>query len=119
MKLLAPCLLSLLCLACSTPAQLTNPGKKVEIVTSLTPDQASHFTDIGAVVVEQSWQFHGDEKDAKDQLRNYAARDGAELILLQSQGREPCEVDSSKSCLFLRGRKYRRADSNERPSEQL
>lgn len=118
MRLYAFAILLLLFPAC-TRQQLTNPGKEVDIVNALTPDQTAHYSDIGDVVVEQDWQFKNDVEDAKNQLRNYAARDGADLILLQSQDRVPCEVDARKRCLVLKGRKFRRADSGERPSEQL
>jgi hypothetical protein len=116
----APLLLPLLLLSCTTHrSQLTNPGKQVEIVQNLPAEQNPHLADLGNVVVEQSWEFRGDEDDAKNQLRNHAARDGASVVLLQEDYRVPCEVDSKKNCVVLKGKKYRRADSGERPSEQL
>jgi hypothetical protein len=102
-----------------TADPLTKPGREVTIVTTLSPSEMPQMSDLGEVAVKESWPFDGDEQDAKLQMRNYAARDGADIVLLQQEGRQPCEVDSHKDCVFVRGRKLRRAESGARPSEVL
>ncbi len=98
---------------------LTEHGKQVSIVNSLPQGMAAEMADLGELAIEESWQFKGDDQDARIQLRNTAGRDGADTVLLEEEGRHPCEVDSKRDCLYVRGRKFRRADSGLRNSEQL
>ena len=115
--LLAAPLLLTACAHSSMP--LTENAEKVSVVNSLPASEAAKMSDIGEIAIEESWEYQGDIQDIRTELRNTAAREGVDVILLEQEGRQPCEVDSTKKCLFERGRKYRRADAGPPATETL
>ncbi|MGZ3706922.1 MAG: hypothetical protein ACXVA8_12915 [Bdellovibrionota bacterium] len=95
--------MALLASGCSR--SLTKPGKHVEIVSAAP---ASGYSDVGEVVAAEPYDFKGDEDDCKNLLRDYAGRDGADIVVIKKSTREACVNDNHKSCVLMRAEAYRR-----------
>jgi hypothetical protein len=84
---------------------LTKPGKHVEIVSTAP---ATGYSDVGEVVAAEPYDFKGDEDDCKNLLRDYAGRDGADIVVIKKSTREACETDTHKTCVSMRAEAYRK-----------
>lgn len=93
---------------CGCTSQLTQAGQAVRLESSITPEEKAVHDDLGDVVLSQPSEFPGDEDNARDQLRNYAARNGADIVVIWAEGREPCELNKKTNCVFIKGRAYRK-----------
>lgn len=92
-------------LAAGCASSLTKTGQHVEIATQ--PPAASLYMDIGEFVAAEPYDFTGDENDCKELIRDYAGRGGADIVVIKTQKREPCEIDAKRSCLAMRAEAYR------------
>ena len=84
---------------------LTKPGQHVEIASQ--PPAANRYMDIGEFVAAEPYDFRGDEEDCKDLIRDYAGRDGADIIVIKAENRVPCVTDANRSCMSMRAEAYR------------
>lgn len=84
---------------------LTKPGQHVEIASA--PPATSRYLDIGEFVAAEPYDFRGDEDDCKDLIRDYAGRDGADIVVIKENTRQPCETAPKRSCVAMRAEAYR------------
>jgi hypothetical protein len=103
MKLTFAPLVALLLSGCAST--LTNPGQHVEIAPEAP--SASRYLDIGEIVAAEPYDFRGDEDNCKDLIRDYAGRDGADIVVIKTKKRSPCETDANRSCVSMRAEAYR------------
>lgn len=99
-------LLALLLTACA--AQTMNPEERVTLESALSPEDASTHVYVGDVVTAEPSEFDGDQSAAEVQLRKYAFRRGADLVVIDKTKRYPCELNPELSCVYLRGQAYKR-----------
>lgn len=94
--ILSVCMLSAL-VGCATV--ITDDGKRVLMVTGITATEAQNYEEIGPVTcVELASSL---EESCKNQLRNAAAQQGADIIVIESR-------DTSNSQLQINARAYKR-----------
>lgn len=96
-------LVAFLLVGCS--GTLTKTGEHVEVVTQ--PPSPSKYMDMGEFVASEPYDFKGDEDDCRDLIRDYAGRGGADLVMIKSKSRHPCETDEKHSCVAMRAEAYR------------
>jgi hypothetical protein len=96
-------LLPFLFLGCAST--LTKPGQHVEVAAQAPA--ANRYMDIGEFVAAEPYDFRGDEADCQDLIRDYAGRDGADIVVIKTKKRSPCETDANRSCVSMRAEAYR------------
>ena len=90
-------------------AQTTTPEARVTLESSLSPEDASTHVYVGDVVTSDPSEFNGDQSAAESQLRKYAFRRGADLVVIDRTKHYPCELNPEQSCVYLRGQAYKRS----------
>ncbi|MGZ3649699.1 MAG: DUF4156 domain-containing protein [Bdellovibrionota bacterium] len=93
--------------ACSS-TPLTPEGKNTRVVSSLPPEDAKKYSEIGVVVASETYQHDGDEKDCRNQLQNRAGYLGADVLVLETSERKPCVIGLKQACVQMTGRAFRK-----------
>lgn len=97
--------LLLIFFASGCSSTLTKPGQHVEIAAQAP--SPTRYLDVGEIVAAEPYYFAGDEDDCKDLIRDYAGRGGADVVVIKSKNREPCETDTKTTCVAMRAEAYR------------
>lgn len=92
--------------ACAT--DISGAGKKVVIVNVLTATDAERYSEIGPLSAYEQIEYSGDEESCLNDIRNHAAAEGADILVIESKKRSPCFLNKQQSCIEINGRAYRR-----------
>jgi hypothetical protein len=101
-------MLSLNALLSGCATGITDGGRKVMIVNTLSATEAPNFDEIGPLNCEELTAIPDIEESCLNQLRNGAANQGASIIVIESSERIKCLTGESRDCLRMTGRAYRK-----------